>query len=491
MASISFTRNRILILGLALIFVVSIYIIMFRVIDQRLERLNRRILKEVSLEKSELVQKEFDDFDRIFHLMGLAADEGQQEFMNKLIDQDSVKQFLVAYSYWKSESGGYSKKLTWYNDKSVIDSIFIQTKLFEDITSATFIQGENGMYLRIHIKTNKGVLQLILDLYKFNTYIANQNIGMRAYFELYDDHGICIMHPDLTHIGKKRKEAIMSYPIRDSVILSDHLGLEVLLEEYKLNGIFSDSKFFVNVVLLMTADEVRDIGNTAFLLGALGIATMLLFIFLIDWQNRKSKHLILRNLEYQKEDALLRFENLKRKVDPHFLFNALGSLQQLIGKDPLQAKTFVGKMAKVYRKFLSRDESGLATIKEEVVLAEEYFFMQKIRFVDTLKPLEINISPEAMTLHIPRFSLQILIENAIKHNELNKEKPLSISIIETEGQLVVRNTVMLKNPDMDSAGYGTQMIAHVYDFYQVQGFEIQDNERDFIVYLPFIHIDSQ
>lgn len=70
--------------------------------------------------------------------------------------------------------------------------------------------------------------------------------------------------------------------------------------------------------------------------------------------------------------------------------------------------------------------------------------MQKIRFVDTLIPLEINISPEAMTLHIPRFSLQILIENAIKHNELNKEKPLSISIIETEGQLVVRNTVLLK-----------------------------------------------
>lgn len=109
MASISFIRNRILILGLALIFVVSIYIIMFRVIDQRLERLNRRILKEVSLEKSELVQKEFDDFDRVFHLMGLAADEGQQEFMNKLIEQDSVKQFLVAYSYWKSESGVYSK----------------------------------------------------------------------------------------------------------------------------------------------------------------------------------------------------------------------------------------------------------------------------------------------------------------------------------------------------------------------------------------------
>ncbi|MEN5233685.1 sensor histidine kinase [Sphingobacterium faecium] len=491
MASISFTRNRILILGLALIFVVSIYIIMFRVIDQRLERLNRRILKEVSLEKSELVQKEFDDFDRIFHLMGLAADEGQQEFMNKLIEQDSVKQFLVAYSYWKSESGVYSKKLTWYADFLNIDSVIISNELLDRHFSTHFIKSNKGMYVHAYLTTKSGILQVTLDLHKLNAYFWERNFGRHAYFELYDIDGVCLIYPDEKRIGQKKVTTWKRYPLKDSTVMSDFVHMEVLMEEFKLQGIFSNSKLFVNVLLIMTADEVRDIGNTAFLLGALGIATMLLFIFLIDWQSGKAKQLTLRNLEYQKEDALLRFENLKRKVDPHFLFNALGSLQQLIGKDPLQAKTFVGKMAKVYRKFLSRDESGLATIKEEVVLAEEYFFMQKIRFVDTLIPLEINISPEAMTLHIPRFSLQILIENAIKHNELNKEKPLSISIIETEGQLVVRNTVLLKNPDIDSAGYGTQMIAHVYDFYEVQGFEIQHNETDFIVYLPFIYIDSQ
>lgn len=214
-------------------------------------------------------------------------------------------------------------------------------------------------------------------------------------------------------------------------------------------------------------------------------------MFLMDLQNRKAKRLSLRNLEYQKEDALLRFENLKRKVDPHFLFNALGSLQQLIGKDPVQAKVFVGKMAKVYRKFLSGDDSGLATIREEVVLAEEYFFLQKIRFVDTLNPLEISISPEALALSIPRFSLQILIENAIKHNELSKMHPLTIVITEMDGRIVVKNSVLLKNSDMDSAGYGTHMIAHVYDFYHVQGFEIQQTESHFTVYLPPIPIDSQ
>lgn len=91
------------------------------------------------------------------------------------------------------------------------------------------------------------------------------------------------------------------YPLKDSTVMSDYIHMEVLMEEFKLQGIFSNSKLFVNVLLIMTADEVRDIGNTAFLLGALGIATMLLFIFLIDWQNRKAKQLTLRNLEYQKK----------------------------------------------------------------------------------------------------------------------------------------------------------------------------------------------
>jgi hypothetical protein len=308
---------------------------------------------------------------------------------------------------------------------------------------------------------------------------------------VYDADGICLLYPDENQIGKKRVKNWKQYPVKDSIVMSDYVLMEVLLEEYKFKGIFENNRLFVNVLLMTTEDDVRDIGNTTFLLGAIGIATMLFFMFLLDMQNRKAKRLRVKNLEYQKEDALLRFENLKRKVDPHFLFNALGSLQQLIGKDPVQAKLFVGKMAKVYRKFLSADESGLATVKEEVALAEEYFFMQKIRFVDTLNPLEIVICPEAMALFIPKFSLQILIENAIKHNELRKEQPLSITIFQEADRVVVRNSVLLKNPDMDSAGYGTQMIAHVYDFYQVQGFEIQHHEGDFTVYLPLIHIDSQ
>lgn len=486
----SIKRNRFLIFGLAIIFIISIYILMFRVIDQRLQTLNMRILKEVSLEKSALVQRELEDFDRVFHVMGFAADEGQQEFINKLIEQDSVKRFLIAYTYWKPDGANFSKSLEWYKDTQAADPAIRSVELPKD-TRAEFIKSDVGMYLHAYIHTRRGIMQVTLDIHKLNVYFWDKNIGTRAYFEVYDRDGICLIHPDESRLGKKKAIKLMKYPVKDSVVISDYIHLEVLMEEFKLRGIFESSKLFVNVLLMMTEVEVRDIGTTSFLLGAIGIGIMLFCMFLMDLQNRKAKRLSLRNLEYQKEDALLRFENLKRKVDPHFLFNALGSLQQLIGKDPVQAKVFVGKMAKVYRKFLSGDDSGLATIREEVVLAEEYFFLQKIRFVDTLNPLEISISPEALALSIPRFSLQILIENAIKHNELSKMQPLTIVITEMDGRIVVKNSVLLKNSDMDSAGYGTHMIAHVYDFYHVQGFEIQQTETHFTVYLPPIPIDSQ
>ncbi|WP_081918443.1 sensor histidine kinase [Sphingobacterium sp. ML3W] len=487
----SLKRNRFLIFGLAIICTLVVYLLMFRVIDQRLEEFNTRFLKEISLEKAQLVQKEFDDFERTFQLMGIAADENQQGFINKLIEQGDVSQFILSYSFWKSSGAYFSKEFEWYENPNVSVPTQVASEISNGFKSVRFIQVQSDKYLEVFIKTRTGILQLILDLNRLNTYVANQKIGMRAYFELYDQDGICLMHPDLARVGEKKKKNFVSYPVKDSTILSEYLILDVIVNEYKLKGIFSENKFFVNVLLLTTQDDVHSISRVSFFLGAIGIGIMLFCMFLMDLQNRKAKRLSLRNLEYQKEDALLRFENLKRKVDPHFLFNALGSLQQLIGKDPVQAKVFVGKMAKVYRKFLSGDDSGLATIREEVVLAEEYFFLQKIRFVDTLNPLEISISQEALALSIPRFSLQILIENAIKHNELSKMQPLTIVITEMGGRIAVKNSVLLKKSDMDSAGYGTHMIAHVYDFYHVQGFEIQQTETHFTVYLPPIPIDSQ
>jgi two-component system LytT family sensor kinase len=242
--------------------------------------------------------------------MGLAADEGQQEFMNKLIEQDSVKQFLVAYTYWKPESGNYLKRLTWYVDSLNIDSAIISNELSVDRSSTRFIKSNKGMYIHAYVTTSAGILQLTLDLHKLNAYFWGRNFGRHAYFEVYDADGICLIYPDVKRIGQKRVTTWKRYPLKDSTMVSDYIHMEVLMEEFKLQGIWSNSKLFVNVLLIMTEEEVRDIGNTTFLLGAIGIATMLVFMFLIDLQNRKAKQLMLRNLEYQKEDSILIFYSM-------------------------------------------------------------------------------------------------------------------------------------------------------------------------------------
>ncbi len=485
-----FNRKRILVFILAVGFVLAAFLVMFQNIELRLNTLSTRIIKEVALEKGKLVQKELEDFDRIMDLMGFCIDQNQPDLLPKLLGENDLQQLVVAYSFWENGPLQPKRTLNWYDPAYQADRNLLLGASYVQEEGTLLLNGSQASYLQVYHRSKSGMLELILDLNKLNDYFYFKDLGGRAYFELFNPEGICIMGPEIEKVGQERVGGLQPEQIHDSLLISDYILQRVFMEEFKLKGLFSKNRLLVSVPVSITEDEVRDIVHMSLLLGGIGIVIMLVFFYLIDVQNRQAKRLMLKNLEYQKEDALLRFENLKRKIDPHFLFNALGSLQQLIGKNPTQAKTFVAKMAKVYRKFLSQDHTGLATLKAEVELAEEYFFLQKIRFGDTLSPIEIDIQPATMSWRIPKFSLQVLIENAIKHNELNKEKPLSIAIFEREGKIYVRNTIFLKNPDVDSAGYGTQLIANVYDFYQVQGFEIEQNEIYYEVCLPLMQAEN-
>ncbi|KKX47890.1 hypothetical protein [Sphingobacterium sp. IITKGP-BTPF85] len=99
--------------------------------------------------------------------------------MNKLIDQDSVRQFLIAYTYWRSDGLHFSKNLEWYADPKAIDPVIKSTALPEDFRRTKFIKSEKGMYLHVYVPTDEGVLQLTLDLHKLNAYFWAGNPGTR------------------------------------------------------------------------------------------------------------------------------------------------------------------------------------------------------------------------------------------------------------------------------------------------------------------------
>jgi two-component system LytT family sensor kinase len=188
----------------------------------------------------------------------------------------------------------------------------------------------------------------------------------------------------------------------------------------------------------------------------------------------------------QKDNALLQLNSLKQKVNPHFLFNSLSSLNALIEKSPELAKSFVVKLSRVYRYVLDSYPNGLTTVNEELRFLNEYFFLLKIRFGDALEPLDINISTAHTEQHIPFMSLQTLIENAVKHNMLSKAKPLKIKIESIGDHIMVTNNLQVRNDVRDSGKQGLSYLQSTYAYFGSESFQYGEEGNVYKVTLPLL-----
>jgi sensor histidine kinase YesM len=196
-------------------------------------------------------------------------------------------------------------------------------------------------------------------------------------------------------------------------------------------------------------------------------------------ETQKQKNELLR-LQMQQQ-----LDNLKGKVNPHFLFNSLNTLSSLIYSDSAKAEQFVEELSAVYRYMLKNNEDDLATLKEEVDFINSYFILIKIRFTDGIQT-SIEVAERLEKYRLPAISLQILVENAIKHNVISKGQPLHISIT-TEGEaLVVSNNLQKKPQTLSSEKMGLNYIISKYALVNKDGVEIDDAGNHFTVRLPLI-----
>jgi sensor histidine kinase YesM len=180
------------------------------------------------------------------------------------------------------------------------------------------------------------------------------------------------------------------------------------------------------------------------------------------------------------------FESLKAQVNPHFLFNCLNSLSSLIAQNPNQAEDFVDEMSNVYRYLLRNNEQGLVTIETEIQYIRSYFHLQKTRFGDAIS-LEVDIEENCWDCLIPPLTLQMLVENAVKHNTLRKASPLQIEITGKEGFLSVRNNIQLKSKQyIISTKIGLANIASKYKLLNKSDILICNDGKHFEVGLPLI-----
>jgi len=205
--------------------------------------------------------------------------------------------------------------------------------------------------------------------------------------------------------------------------------------------------------------------------------------FMIQWKNSVKQESTKQEIVAKTETA--KFESLKNQLDPHFLFNSLNVLTSLIGENPQQAERFTTKLSKVYRYVLEQRNKDLVPIEEELKFAKTYMELLGMRFEEAV---QFNI-PETISnneLKIVPLSLQLLLENAVKHNVVSTSKPLTIHIYEEGSYLIIANNVNPKEAIGKSTKVGLQNIADRYGLITDKGVKIENNNKIFKVSLPLL-----
>lgn len=204
------------------------------------------------------------------------------------------------------------------------------------------------------------------------------------------------------------------------------------------------------------------------------------FYYYKHWQEKKVKE-----QKIIAGTASAKFDALKNQLDPHFLFNSLNVLTSLIEEDPYQAQKFTTSLSKVYRYVLEQKNKDLVSVDEELQFAKTYVRLLKMRFEDSiiLDIPDASSDPEAKIVPL---SLQLLLENAVKHNVVSADRPLHIKVFEKDGMLVVSNNLQEKQVVKKSSGVGLQNIKQRYAILSDRRVVIGKEAQNFSVRLPIL-----
>ena len=206
-------------------------------------------------------------------------------------------------------------------------------------------------------------------------------------------------------------------------------------------------------------------------------------IYIIDqYKESAAEKEMIEQMQLEQE-----FDNLKQKVNPHFLFNSFNTLSSLISEDKVQAERFLDELSKVYRYLLRNNESGMSTVEQEANFIRSYSKLLQTRYGEGFK-MDMFIEPACKAKEIPSLTLQLLVENAVKHNIINKLQPVHVVISSTgNGYLSVENNLNKKTKiSGDSTGIGLSNIREKYRLLNRNDIEIKETADAFKVTVPLI-----
>jgi sensor histidine kinase YesM len=210
-----------------------------------------------------------------------------------------------------------------------------------------------------------------------------------------------------------------------------------------------------------------------------GLAFGAIIFIVIQWQDALKREQNLRE-----ENLVFQNETLKSQVNPHFLFNSLNTVSSLIHSDPEKADQFINNLSSVYRYILENSQKDKIPLQSEIELINKYFDLHRVRDEEKMV-LSIYYS-DAEVYQILPVSLQILLENAIKHNIATRDNPLKISIYFEDQYIVVKNNLQKKATQMKSTGIGLRNLAERIRLISGKDLIIEETTDSFIVKLPLL-----
>ncbi|WP_238555031.1 histidine kinase [Chryseobacterium sp. P1-3] len=347
-----------------------------------------------------------------------------------------------------------------------------------------------------------------VSLDDLHQYFINVDKNSNTYAYVFTKEGICITHPEKKYLGKNIFEFTDINP-KDTVCstsrtgytqgtaTSEYLGVEVTRFIKPLKTDNFEGYTVVNHVNFIIDENVYKIKTytTYIFLAALFLIVTVFILFQraanVAYQEKEKiqseKNLLLiENEKMHKAEIINQLQQLKNNINPHFLFNSLNSLYMLIGINKENAQKFTMNLSKIYRYLIVPPKENIVLVSKEIDFIRKYMELLKSRFDEELRFEVIINDSKSLEKRIPYLSLQIVTENAIKHNVATIDHPLEIIISIEENGIVVKNTWQPKTELVQGEKFGINYLTQIYEYFRINSLNISVDGEYFICFLPLM-----
>lgn len=484
---------------------------------------NEGFAKKTFFQKYETLEKEFRNIEEYQYLLrALIQKDGLKNYKeySSVLNNMNRKGSLLPYSWYSYYEAATGKSVS----NSTLSDVL--TKKSAD-ARYTRIENNRSGHFRDFLTTRKDTTYWVsydslvlprknilyygsaVSLNDLHEYFSNIDKSLNNYAYVFTKEGICISHPEKKYLGRnifdftdiQPKDTLCSTTkpgYTEGIGISEYLNLEVTRFVKPLKTDNFDGYAVVNHVNFLIDESVS---NTKMYTVYIFLAALFLIVAVFILFHRaanmayKEKEkiqseknlLLVENEKMHRVEALHQLQQLKNNINPHFLFNSLNSLYMLIGINKDNAQRFTMNLSKIYRYLIVPPQENIVPVAQEIKFIQQYMELLKSRFDEELTFDLIVHNTKSLEKRIPYLSLQMVVENAIKHNIATIDHPLDIIItVEDEG-ITVKNTWQPKtDEDVQGAKFGIDYLNQVYDFFKKNSVNISVDGEYFICILPLL-----